>query len=466
MISRLFGLIATKLATPLASFLIIVLVARMWGRTILGQYNTIWVWLTIFLYISLFGISEYISKEVGAKRDSGASYLTHGLLFALFTSLICAVIMVGGAVLFKYPEEVKHGIIIASLALPFSAFILIFQAIFIAFQKIKYIALACILESFLFLLMGSAIIIKGYGLTNLIWCLVLARLLSSGFNFLITHRYIARLRFQIDWGFFKKLLNPVAVFGVTGVAAQIFLRVDVVMLSKMTDMAAVGLYSSARKLMEVCLILPVSFYILNLPVAAQGYKSFRESVHQMIEKYTRELFVLAFFIFGFSTFFAESILFFIYGQPFMEAAWILRILMLAFLIMSADMVLAMSCQAAGYHRIAMRIAIGRALTNIVLNFIFIPVWGGLGAAMAALFSIAFSFTLYHYLTKRTLGRFHWIRIIMKPGLVCLFIMALLFPLAGHLNIFLLSLLYFLGYGFTLLVIHGFSPAKAFTSIPR
>jgi len=308
MISRLFGLIAARLVTPLASFVIIVLVARMWGPTFLGQYNTIWVWLAIFLHISLFGIGEYISKEVGAKRDSGAYYLTHGLLFVLFTSLICAVIMAGGAVLFKYPEEVKHGIMIASLALPFSAFILIFQAIFTVFQKIKYIGLACILESFLFLLMGSAVIIKGYGLINLVWCLVLARLLSSGLNFFIAHRYIARLRFQIDWDFFKKLLAPVAVFGLTGMASYIFWRVDVVMLSKMTDMAAVGLYSSARKLMEVCLLLPLNFYILNLPIAAQGYKNFRESVHQKIEKYTKELFVLVFFIFGFSIFFAESIL--------------------------------------------------------------------------------------------------------------------------------------------------------------
>ena len=150
----------------------------------------------------------------------------------------------------------------------------------------------------------------------------------------------------------------------------------------------------------------------------------------------------------------------------MEAAWILRILMLSFLIQSAEMVLAMSSQAAGYHNVVMRISIGRAVTNVVLNFIFIPVWGGLGAALAVLFSISLSFVLFHYYVKRTLGRFQWIRIIMKPALVCLFTMALLFPLAGRLNIFLLSSIFALGYSFALLALNGFSPAKAFTSISR
>ncbi len=422
------------------------------------------MWLIIFQLISLFGISEYIAKEVGADRTRGAKYLTHGLLLVLVFSLISAVTMTAGALLFKYPEKVKYGIMTASLTLPFTACILICQSIFTAFQKIKYIAVAGILENLLFLLLGSAVILRGYGLINLIWSLVLARFLASVLNLFMAHRYITPLHFQIDWEFFWRLLPPVAVFGLTGVAFHIFMRIDVVMLSKMRDMVTVGLYSSASKLMEICLMLPLTFYFLNLPIAAEGYKNFRKSVHQKIEAHIEQFFILVFFVFVFGIFFPETILGIIYGKPFVQAAMVLRLLMVAFLIQSAEITLEMSCQAAGYHKVVLRIAIVRAGTNVVLNFVFIPVWGALGAAFATLFSISLSFAMFQYFVKRTLGHFQWIRMAIKPALLCLSILFLLFLLADRLNTLLLALMFLLGYAFSLFALNGFSFKRTTTPL--
>ena len=114
-------------------------------------------------------------------------------------------------------------------------------------------------------------------------------------------------------------------------------------------------------------MLPLAFYILNLPSAARGYESIRESVQQRIEAHTGVLFILAFFVFGFCTFFARPIIDHVYGGPFLEASVVLRILMLAFLVHSAEMVLGMSCQAAGYHKFAFHVSSLRALSNIVFN---------------------------------------------------------------------------------------------------
>jgi O-antigen/teichoic acid export membrane protein len=456
MISRLFGLMFARLISPLVSFSIIVMVARIWGQETLGEYNTIWVWLTLFQFFSVFGLGDYISREVGSNHNHAAKYQTHGLFIGLLFSLICIVIMIGGAILFKYPEDVKHGIMIASIILPFYTCTMICQAVFTAVQKIKYIGFACIVENALFLLMGAAVIIKGYGLINLVLSLVLARILGSGLNFLIAYKYIVRLDFKIDWKYCWKFLTTVTVFGVTGVASLIFLRIDVVILSKMTDMITVGLYSSASKLTEFCLILPLNFYALILPIAARGYQNFRESVHRKIETYTRQLFILVFLVFGFGFFFAEMILRLFYGKPFAEANWILRILMLAFLVTSADTVLSMSSLAAGYQKIVMIIAIVRAVVNIVLNFIFIPSWGAVGAALATLFSISLSFAILQYFVTKTLGEFRWIPIVRKPAIVSLSMMVLLFPLIKHLSILILGSLFLLGYAFFIFALNGFS----------
>ncbi len=227
----------------------------------------------------------------------------------------------------------------------------------------------------------------------------------------------------------------------------------------MTDMETVGLYSSASKLTEVCLMLPLTFYVLMLPIAAKGYKEFSATVNQKLQAYTKELFILVFFIFGFGIIFSREILQLVYGENFLQAVWPLRILLVAYLIQCADMVLGMSCQAAGYHKFAMITAIIRALANIGLSFIFIFIWPLLGAAVATLISIILSFVIFQLFVSKQMNRFNWSAIILKSGLACLVTTILLFYFRDYMNLFVQLILYSLGYGGILLAIHRFSPIK-------
>jgi O-antigen/teichoic acid export membrane protein len=149
----------------------------------------------------------------------------------------------------------------------------------------------------------------------------------------------------------------------------------------------------------------------------------------------------------------------VYGSAFAEAEWLLRILMIAFLVNSADAVLAMTCMASKYFRLVTYISLARAAVNIVLNLIAIPVMGAFGAALATLISIAFSFAAYHIFMGPKLGRLHWISIVRKPALACLLSMLILLPLTGHISTLPQGLAFFMGYGFMLFAMNGFSSTK-------
>lgn len=445
MLGRLIGLILAKFFSPMASFLIIIMIARVWGKTNLGQYTTILAWLAIFQFVTTFGIGEYIAREVGKDPSTAAKYLTHALFFGLVSSVICIGLMVSGVTFFQYSPEVKYGVMIASLALPVTSWSLMCQSVFVALQKITYIAVTSILESSVVLLFGIIIIQKHYGIIALILSLLLARCLGSALNIILIHLKITPLRFRIEKDFFIKLLLPVAVFGLTGVASQIFMRLDVIMLSWLKDMTMVGLYSSAGKLTEICTMLPVAFYILNLPVAANNYKNYPDKAYLKIESYTSVLFILVFFIFGFGITFAEVILEFTFGRTYIGAAWPLRILLLAYLIHSGDMILGMSCQAAGFQNFVMYTAVIRAFSNMVLNLILIPILAIEGAAFATLVSIVLSFIILQNFSIKNLHKFNWMHIVLKPFLVCLLTMVLLFSLTTHLNILMQGFVYLFGY---------------------
>ena len=444
-LGKLIGLLLARLGLPLASFLMIVLIARMWDKPLLGEYSTICTWFAIFHHFSLFGIGEFISKEIGTHPASASKYLTHGLFFGVLSSVVCGVIMVGGVILFNYNDNVKHGIFVLALALPAGVASIICISVFTAFRAIRLIAFTSVLQSSLFLLLGSTVIIKGYGPIALVWCLVVAWVVASVANISIAHRCIARVRVEIDWDFLQGLLGPIIAFGLTGLAGQIFMRIDIILLSKIRDMNAVALYTPASKMLEICLMLPLTFYVLILPIAAGVLRDFRKEIPEQLESYVRQLFIFVFLEFGLVFFFAESILSLIYGNAYVEAAGVLRILMLSLLFLSGEMILVMCCQAGGYHKLAMLVAAARTTGKIILSLILIPIWGPMGAAFATFISIAISFIVLKHYVKRCLGGFRWIHMIKEPAFVCGFVMLTLFLLADYLNTLYLGLLFFVGY---------------------
>lgn len=444
MVAEFIALVAAKLASPLASFLIIITVARVWGTTVLGQYTTIWVWLTLFQHFSLFGICEYISREIGANKAEAGRFLMDGLALSLLFSMVCGALMVSGAFVFGYPEKIKAGIVVASAALPFAACTLVCQAAFTALRKINYVTVASVLESLLFLITGIMVVFGGHMLIALIACLVFVRISAAVLNLSIARRLPA-VRFRFEWGGLRRHVLPVIVFGLTGVAFQVFMRIDVIMLSKMTSMSTVGLYSAASKLVEICMMLSLTFYFLSLPIAAEAYNKFRKSMRERMRRHSEPFIMIVFGVFGCCMLFAGPIIRFFYGGAFTAAVVPFRILMAAFLIHSAEITMEITCQAAGYQRAALRVAIVRALANILLNLALIPLWGAVGSAAATLLSVAVSFTLFQLFVKKTFGGSQLSRLLGKPALICLLTAGFVYPLTGRLNALFLMPLFFSGY---------------------
>jgi O-antigen/teichoic acid export membrane protein len=452
-------LVLARVVSPLALFAIVVLIARLRGQGVLGEFSTVWVWLTIFQLASFLGLGEYVSKEVGARRGDASRYLTHGLLLGFFYSIVCAVLMAAAGAVLKYPDAVKHGITIGSVSIPFFVCTLTCQSVFTALQEIRFVAITALLEHTALLIACATVIGNGYGIVPLMWSVVVVRAMAAALNLVVSHRWVVPIRLEVDWNFWVGLLAPVAVFGVTGLCSQLFRRVSVVLLSKMDSMETVGIFSSAARLGEICLIVPSTFYLLILPIAASGYRKHKETTTGQIEGYARDLFVVVFLMVGGGWVLAEALLALVYGQPFAEAGWILRILMLVLLVHSAEIVYGMCCQAAGYHKITMYFSLLRAGIGIVLGVILIRQWGGVGAAVSILCSSAISLVMLQGVMKSKLGGLRWTQIIKKPALACSILVVALYPLKEHVNVLVLATIFISGFVLLLFLMNGFAPLQ-------
>jgi len=439
--TKLVGLLSARLVAPATSFLVTVWVARWWGRELLGEYNLVWTFLVLFQYVSMLGVTEYTTRELGYGKERTSQCLSHGLFLITLSSSACTVVMIGCAVLIKLPLVVRYCMVTASLALPFTACSLFCQAVFTALHKIKFIAITNIIENGTFLAWASTVIARHWGLSRLLVGLVVARFLGALVSLLLVVLRIGFPQRRWEWPAFRQMFSAVCVFGITGIAFQVYMRADVILLGRLKDMATVGLYSCSSKLVEVGTMLPLTFYLFNLSVAASAYHRGRDSANREMQHLAAHFLPGLFGLLGIGLFFAPAVLSLIYGSQFSAAATILRVLLFVFVLHGVQLMLELCCQAAGYQKIAMYIALCRAGADITLNILLIPVLGAMGSALASLVATLGSLSAFRYVAKEKLEGMTLDRVLGQCVGVCLACTLLLFASAPYLGRSLAALVF-------------------------
>jgi len=444
------GVMAARLLVPFVSFVVTILVARFWGKSALAQYAIIWSWLAISQYFSLFGLPDYLAKEAGRNPQDAARYLKHGLLLVLASGCSAMLFLASWAVCSGYSPELKLCLLIAALSLPASGCTAMCQAICTALRKINLIIISLLAESLLFVAGAVTVFLAGGGLAWLIAVVVAARSLTAlWYSLAIRSGALARLP-AFDWACGRGILRGAATFGLTSVAGLVFLRIDIVVLSFLCSMAVIGPYSAAARLIEICLVFPLTFYFVNLAPAARFFQISPGTPPRTLEQGASQLFYIVLAVAAGGILFAETVLSFLYGPAYASAGWALRLLLVAFLIMSPEALLSMSCQAAGLHRTAMWIAVGRLCAGLICQWLFVRQWGVAGAPYGTIAALVLSFAATYAVVEKRITHYDWVLILRKPLLVCLLAIGavLLVPPDSHvavrIGVFLVS--YLLGTG--------------------
>ena len=185
----------------------------------------------------------------------------------------------------------------------------------------------------------------------------------------------ARHLFRISW--------PLAL---SAASALIYLKIDQVMLGEMVGTSEVGIYAVAARLSEVWWFLPTALGATFLPVLVA---SRREG--DLV--YTRRLqFMYDTIIWiGMGIAIAVSLVAYpairiLYGEPYLPAAQMLQWHVWASPLMYAGAVLARWSVMEGHQLFTLLRNVLGAIVNVALNFLLIPRYGGVGAAVATLVS--------------------------------------------------------------------------------
>jgi PST family polysaccharide transporter len=391
-----------------------VLVSRLGGPDLLGEYSLVLAWVLLFQGLASFGIPDFVTREAGIRGAASGPYVYHGFLLGFATSAAAMGILLTLTLVLDYAPHITVALRLGTLALIPMMVNGLCRAGFLAGRQMEFVFRITLVESVIVMVVSTWCLLQGGGVVLLVATLCGAKLLSSLLSLYWFNRHGVPLRQDFDWVLCRTLMGPILAFGASNALGMLALRINTIMLSFWVPMSVVGHYAAAAKILDVALIAPSLCAQLVMPRVAYAFAQRQAHELALFEKAFHAIFAAAVPLGVGILFYADVIVALLFGPSFTDAVLPLRILMIYFLIEVAEGLMGMVLKSAHRQNQDVRLYAVNPLLNIVVNLVAIPALGSTGAALAKLAGVIASSTNRYLAISRDLVPLRWFEFATRP----------------------------------------------------
>ncbi|MFQ5692446.1 MAG: flippase [Nitrospinota bacterium] len=359
--------------------------ARYLGVAGYGQYALAFVYLNFTAVIANFGFDAILIREVSRSRENANVFLTAGIVLKL--AFGAGAVLLGG--LYVAFRGFAPGYTLAVWLLLLTHFVAAFDTLEVA-HKAHYRGGSAALGSMCSQLLTLGVVLwgrsAGWPLEWLIVSHVAVRIPRAGIFYLRLRSY-APFHWTWDAAKVRFVLRESAVIGLTGLLWVVYFRVDQLMLEWMKGVEAVGQYAAAYRFVDIALVGSGLMMASLFPLLSERWSepgaSFRRTYRRTVDYMAMAGAVAA----GLLAVFSADLIHYLFSPRFTEAVGILRILSIAVFVIYLNNAFGHALIAVGVQGPAfLTTRLVGAFVNVSLNLLWIPRWGGYGAAWATVLS--------------------------------------------------------------------------------
>ncbi len=411
-------LYAAHIIAALLTLVLTILIARKLGDVSFGRYSFALAFTSLFAVIPA-GLNSLIVRDVARDKSVATKYLGNIVIMKAIMSVMIIALIALIIILMDYPLATTTAVLIFGVYTVFIIFADTFKMVFLAFERMEHQAIIIVVRQFVIVSLSVSAIFMGYGFTMIACVFVIGSVVDLVLSFFICDRRFTRLKLEIDIDFWKKAIKIALPLTFLPLAAIIYTRIDILMLSAMKGDAVVGWYNAAYNLILALQPIPNIFAIAVFPLAAQLFVSSRDSLKVAYEKSAKYLLILGLPIAVGASVSADRIITVFYGTGFTNSVLALQILsweVLLFFIyrILANILISMDRQ----NQMAI-VAGSCAVCNVIFNAILIPSFSYIGAAVATIITETILLGAYFYLVSKYLYLLPLHKVIVKPAIACL-----------------------------------------------
>ena len=389
-------IIACKIVQSILSFIIGTLTVRYLGPTNYGVITYACSVISFLLPIMQLGLKHTLVKEIIRNPNSEGEILGTALILNIISSLFC----MAGAIMFVSVANVgeQETIIVCALY----SLVLLFQATemtmywFQAKLLSKYPSIATLIAYVVVALYKVYLLVTGKSVIWFAASYVLDFFLIS-IILLAVYKKLSNQKLSINWNIARQMLSRSKYYIIPSLMVVFYQHTDRIMLKLMIGDIETGLFSAA----VACTGMTGFVFHAIVDSARTVILETKDRNPELYERRVAQLYcIITAFALTQSilmTILAKPIICLLYGEAYLNAVPMLQLVVWYDTFGYYGSVRSIWILAEEKQKHLTKINVVGALANVVLNACLIPIWGGIGAAIASIISQFFTNVLIGFI---------------------------------------------------------------------
>ncbi len=372
-----------------------------------GLFSYAHTFVTLFGVLASLGMDVNIVKFLIDNHKEKYGVLLLALMLKIFVALLTIGLVIIIAIIAHDRTQVSDLIALFSLLILFQA-LNIFEFYFQSQEQIKFASIASIIGLSIGLIAKMFFIYFDYGIWPIVLTFTLEFLCIGIINIWFFYRLKNTLSIsmmRLEW--MSPLLKKSWPLLFSAISITLYMKIDQIMLLHIAGEYEVGIYAAALKLSEGWNFISIAISTAVFPLMIRYSQN-----HTQLDILTTKFFTLVIFIALFIalvfTFYSEQIISLLYKNEYQDAAIVLQILIWSLVFsfygtMRSKWIIIHNLQIFSLYYVLLGITV-----NIILNYMLIPLFDSIGAAISTLLSqifVALIFPLLFRKTRKTVSMF-------------------------------------------------------------
>ena len=372
-------------------------IARHLGPTQFGQLSFAISFASLFGIFATLGLNRILVRELVSNADKPgyATVLISSVIAIRMSAAICMFVL---CTLIAWLANQGDLILVGIISAGF--FFSVFDCIELFFQSRTEARLTVVSRTLAFsivTIIKIALLISGAGLVAFA-LVTLVEFALAALSLWLVYRWRGfKVDFsEIDWTLAARLVGESWPEIIAGFSVMLFMRIDQVMLQNMIGSKAVGIFSVATRLSEAWYFIPTALVASTFPSIVRQREIDPINYIRRLQQLMSGLVALAYLAILTTTFLALPVISFLYGPAYIESAQVLVIHIWCGLFVSLGISSGSWIMAERKIKLNLYRALFGAVTNVLLNLIFIQKYGVIGAAYATLASLMAAYLFFDF----------------------------------------------------------------------
>jgi len=357
-------------------------ISRVLGADNVGVYSYTYSIINCLMLFSMLGINNYGNREISKRRDDITS-LSKKFLSIYTLQLLCSFIMLIIYIIFILFFCTKYRLIFIFQIINFISVFFDINWFYFGLEKFKLTIRRNIIIKILSTILIFIFVKDSNDLIIYTIIMGFATLISQLYLFTQLNQYVVKVRVSKD-EVIKNLKNCLLLF-IPVLAYSIYRIMDKTMIGQFSTMTELGYYENAEKIINIPIAIITALGTVMLPRMSYEMTRKEQDISKLIFNSLKLALILSCNMsLGLVLISSNGAIIF-FGSEFAKSGLIMQLLSVTIVISSwASVFRTQYLIPKAKDVIYVYSTIGGAIINLILNLIFIPVYGSIGACIGTI----------------------------------------------------------------------------------